>query len=127
MRRPDARSRVSTLLLLTGALLSGVPAIASADDGIGTGPAVDIFFVATSFEVEGQPDAVFVAWRDDQANIHSGLLRLDDGSFVGFPTQATPEGYVSNLAAGAGGPPDDRRGSVVTVRVSRRGGTNVRP
>lgn len=105
------RFRGVGFLLLAGTLLVNTPAAASNYD-IGTGPAVAASFVAAPFDAQGQPDAVLVAWRDDQASVHSGLLRLDDGSFAEFPSQAAPGGYVANLATGAGGPPDDRRAYV---------------
>ena len=78
----------------------------------GTGPAVGTTFAAATFEADGMPDAVMVAWRDAQG-IHSGLLRIDDGSFDQFPVQ--PASYVTNLAVGAVGPASDRRAAVLWV------------
>lgn len=87
---------------------------ARADDG-GTGPAVGGSFVAAAFEVQGAPESIFVAWRDAQARIQSGILRIDDASFAAFLVQATPENYVTNLAVGAGGPGNARRAYVAWV------------
>ncbi len=84
-----------------------------AENSRGIGPAVDPSFVAVPFDIEGQPEAVFVAWRDPQARIHAGLLRLDEGSFNAFPTQ--PTSYVTNLSVGVGGPPAKRRAYVAWV------------
>ncbi len=106
-------------------MVSGAGAIGHIEDGHGiglpwvdersngTGPAVDLSFVAAPFDIEGQPEAVFIAWRDNQARIHAGLLRLDEGSFNAFPTQ--PTSYVTNLSVGVGGPPAKRRAYVAWV------------
>ncbi len=68
---------------------------------VGSGPAVGVEFDAVPFETVAAIDALFVAWRDNQADVQSGILRLDDGTFTPFPT--LPVGYVTNLNVGAGG------------------------
>lgn len=114
MRPRSAGCLVFTSLLLLASLFTG-HATASAGDGVGTGPPVDPLFAATSLDMEGQPDAVFLAWRDDQDQLQSGLLQIEDGTFLAFPAQPIPQGYMTNLAAGAGGPPTDRRAYVAWV------------
>ncbi len=80
------------------------------------GPAVDRSFVAVPFDVDGRPEAVFTAWSDRDARIHSGLLRLDDGSFDAFPTQSPgPVTYLTKLSIGVGGPPSERRAYVAWI------------
>lgn len=112
MRDHSANCLVSVSLLLLTTLFTG---LASASHGIGTGPPVDPAFAATSFDVAGQPDAVFLAWRDGQAQLRSGLLQVDDGTFLAFPVQPIPQGYMTNLAVGAGGPPADRHAYIAWV------------
>ena len=109
MRSPQ-HSIAATVLLLPLLWLSAPQAAGGAE--IGTGPPVESPIVATSFQVTGRPDAVFIAWRD-AAGIHSGALNLQDESFDEFPLQ--PIGYVTNLRVGIGGPPDNRRAYLTWV------------
>ncbi len=104
---PDRLSLALSLCLFIG---SG--GYAGDDGSNGTAPAVDLSFVVAPFDIEGQPESVFIAWRDDEG-IHSGLLRLDDESFNEFPTQ--PVSHAANLSVGVGGPLDERRCYVVWV------------
>jgi hypothetical protein len=122
MMRNSKSYRFFRALPLCLLVVSGVGAVDFTEGGPGiahpsenepggvAGPAVDQSFVAVPFDMDGQPEAVFAAWRDKDARIHAGLLRLDDGGFNAFPVQTAD--YVNRLSVGVGGPPSERRAFV---------------
>ncbi len=93
----------------SGGLVAGGPG-----EGVGTGPAVGSSFAAASFDIEGQPGRVLLAWRGAGGEVESGLLDLEQQSFLVFPAVA-PGGSVTSLRAGSGGPLADRRALLVWV------------
>ncbi len=90
--------KVCRSTMMTAVLTIVVAAGARAQ--VGSGPVVGFEFDAVPFETGTAIDALFVAW-DSQADVQSGILRLDDGTFTPFPT--LPVGYVTNLNVGVGG------------------------
>ncbi len=101
-----------TLVLVSSGVGTQPPA-ALALSGIGSGPAVGFDFDVAAFPAASGDAGLFVAWRDAQSNVSSGILRLEDEGFVPFPTLQS--GYVTNLNVGVGGPSAARRSYVTWV------------
>lgn len=103
--------RIQWILVMI--LICATPRTGLAIPGIGTGPAVGSNFDVISFSDAAGDAAFYVAWKNAESNVASGVLHLDDGAFDAFPT--LPSGYVTNLRVGAGGAVADRRAYVTWV------------